>query len=198
MSSHLYIEGAESKEDQIRCREGFRKLLEKAGFEGRLPRLSACGSRNSAFSDFQTAHKNSKGGDFVAMLIDSEDPVADPEQAWLHLKTRDGWERPVGVTDEQVLLMTTTMETWVVADRDGLHRLYTHELHANALPPTNDLENRTRDEVFDKLKHATRDCSNKYQKGKRSFIALAELDPTVLKSLLPSFARAMRVLDAKL
>ena len=34
VNAHIYIEGGESKEDQIRCREGFRKLLEKAGFVG--------------------------------------------------------------------------------------------------------------------------------------------------------------------
>jgi len=95
VSAHLYIEGAESKEDQIRCREGFQKLLEKAGFAGKMPRLTACGSRNSAFGDFQTAFANAKAGQFVAMLIDSEDPVADAEQAWAHLKTRDYWEKPI-------------------------------------------------------------------------------------------------------
>lgn len=94
MSAHLYIEGAESKEDQIRCREGFRKLLEKSGFAGKMPRLSACGSRNSAFDDFKTAFANVKAGHFVAMLIDSEDPVTDADQTWAHLKNRDNWEKP--------------------------------------------------------------------------------------------------------
>jgi len=52
----LYLEGGESKDDKIRCREAFSKLLEKAGFEGRMPRLSACGGRESAFDSFRTAH----------------------------------------------------------------------------------------------------------------------------------------------
>ena len=89
MSAHLYIEGAEFKEDQIRCRAGFRRLLEKAGFTGRMPRLSACGSRNSAFDDFKMAHAAAKAGHFVAMLIDSEDPVADIAKTWRHLKARN-------------------------------------------------------------------------------------------------------------
>ena len=79
MSAHLYIEGGESKEDQIRCREGFRKLLEKAGLSGRMPRLTACGGRGSAFDDFKTAHARLKIGNYIAMLIDSEDPVVDLE-----------------------------------------------------------------------------------------------------------------------
>src|SRR5437868_14017308 len=89
VNAHLYIEGGESKEDQIRCREGFRKILERSGFSGRMPRLTACGGRASAFDDFQTAHAGKKQGDYIAMLIDSEDPVAELERTWSHLKTRD-------------------------------------------------------------------------------------------------------------
>jgi hypothetical protein len=66
VSSRLYIEGGESKEDQIRCREGFRKLIEKAGFTGRLPRLSACGGCGAAFDDFKTAHAGQKTGEYIA------------------------------------------------------------------------------------------------------------------------------------
>lgn len=128
MSAHLYIEGADSKEDQIRCREGFRRLLEKAGFSGRMPRLSACGGRNSAFDDFTTALASAKAGHFVAMLIDSEDPLVDTETTWAHLSARDGWERPEGAADEQVLFMTTCMETWIVADRVSLRIHYGHKL----------------------------------------------------------------------
>lgn len=198
MSAHMYIEGAESKEDQIRCRAGFRRLLEKAGFTGRMPRLSACGSRNSAFDDFKTAHAAAKAGHFVAMLIDSEDPVADIEKTWWHLKARDNWDQPAGGDDKQVLFMTTCMETWIVADRDTLKRHYGHKLQENALPPANDLENRGRAEVHDRLEHATRDCTNAYRKGRRSFVVVGELNPTEIEQLLPSFARAKRILAEKL
>jgi hypothetical protein len=199
VSAHLYIEGGESKEDQIRCREGFRKLIGKLGFAAgkKMPRLSACGGRNAAFDDFKTAHGSSKEGDFIAMLIDSEDPVADGEKTWEHLKTRDNWDRPAGADDEQVLLMTTCMETWIVADRDALQAHYGHKLQENALPPLIDLENRNRKEVHDKLTQATRDCSNAYAKGKRSFEVVGVLNPTALSSL-PAFARMARVLKTKL
>jgi len=120
VNTHLYIEGGESKEDQIRCREGFRKLIEKAGFLGKMPRLSACGGRGGAFDDFKTALLKSRTGYFVAMLIDSEDPLKNVEKTWEHLKIRDGWEKPSKARDEQVLFMTTCMETWIVADRGAL------------------------------------------------------------------------------
>lgn len=198
MSAHLYIEGAESKEDQIRCREGFRKLLEKAGFTGRMPRLSACGGRNAAFDDFKTAHAGAKEGHFVGLLIDSEEPIADREKTWKHLKACDNWDRPEGASDEQVLFMTTCMETWIVADRETLKKHYGHKLQEGALPPTSNLENRGRGDVHQRLEHATRDCSNAYRKGKRSFLVVGDLNPQTLESLLPSFVRAKRILNGKL
>ena len=198
MNSHLYIEGAESKEDQIRCREGFRRILEKAGFTGRLPRLKACGSRNSTFDDFKTAHKIAKPGDFVAMLVDSEDPVTNVELTWGHLKVRDNWDKPTDATDEQVFFMTTCMETWIVADRKTLEKHYGHQLQKTALPPSFNLESRGRAEVHDKLQHATRECSNAYRKGKRSFTVVGELNPTAIEALLPSFSRMKRILNDKL
>lgn len=200
MSAHLYIEGADSKEDQIRSREGFRKLLEKLGYAGqkRMPRLTACGGRDSVFNDFKTALAGASAGHFVAMLIDSEDPLADVEKTWAHLKTRDNWDKPTGATDEQVLLMTTCMESWIVADRATLREHYGHKLQENALPPTSNLESRNRSDVHDMLVRATRECSNAYQKGKRSFVVVGELNPQALDPLLPSFKRATRILNAKL
>ena len=200
MRAHLYIEGAESKEDQVRCREGFRKLIGKLGFADgkRMPRLSACGGRNSVFDDFKAAHANRKPGDYIAMLVDSEDPVADGEETWEHLKARDNWEKPAGADDEQVLFMTTCMETWIVADRETLKRHYGHNLQETALPPAINLENRGRVEVHQKLEHATRDCSNSYKKGKRSFVVVGELNPSALEAVLPSFARVKKILHCKL
>ena len=200
MSAHLYIEGGESKEDQIRCREGFSKLLGKMGFAAskKMPRLSACGSRNSAFRDFKTAIASSKAGDYIAMLVDSEDPVAEVEKPWAHLKTRDNWDKPNGADDKQVLFMSTCMETWIVADRETLKKHYGHKLKESALPPLIGLEKRNRKEVHDDLASATRDCSNAYKKGKRSFLVVGELNPDALETLLPSFARAKKIIKAKL
>lgn len=197
MSAHLYIEGGQSRIDQIRCREGFRKLLERAGFSGRMPRMIACGGRGSAFEDFKIANDAAHSREYVAILIDSEDPVADTDKTWEHLKVRDNWDKPARASDEQVLFMTTCMETWIVADRATLRKHYGHKLRESALPPLVDLENRDRHDVHDKLALATRACSNAYAKGKRSFEALAELDPSVLKAL-PSFARVIRILKQKL
>ena len=197
MKAHLYIEGGgPSKWDKIGCREGFRKLLQKSGFSDHPPGLTACGGRGATFDRFQTAHKISKGS-FVAMLVDSEDPIVNVEKTWEHLKKSDNWDKPTGATDDQVLLMTTCMETWIVADPDTLDSHYGAKLQKNSLPPLHNLENRHRHEVQDKLAHATRNCSNAYAKGKRSFEILGILDPTAFENL-PSFARMVRILNERL
>lgn len=202
MSAYIYIEGGgageQSKEVDIRCREGFRKLLGNCGFEGRMPRLVACGGRDTAFDAFKIALVVKPAGYFVALWIDSENPLADLEAAWAHLQERDQWARPEGAEDEQVLFMTTCMETCFVADRAALQAHFGNRLQTSALPPLNDLENRSRHDVQDKLMHATRNCSNAYAKGKRSFEVLGKLDPGVLAAYLPSFVRVRRILNARL
>lgn len=198
MSAYIYIEGGESREDKIRCREGFRKLIEKAGFSGIMPRLTACGGRESAFDDFKTAHAGRKVNDYIAMLVDSEDPITDLEKTWDHLKRRDQWDKPAGAMDEQVLLMTTCMETWIITDQAALQEHYGQKLQKNALPSLIELENRDRHVVHDNLVHASRNCTNAYSKGKRSFEVLAKIDPAVLKQHLPSFRRVDRILKEKL
>ncbi len=197
MSAHLYIEGGESKTDQILCRKAFSSLLQKAGLAGRLPRLTASGSRNATFDGFKTAHHGNRSGAFVAMLVDSEDPVENIGEPWPHLKKRDGWDQPLGAGDDQALLMVTSMETWIAADRDALTRHYGKQLQENALPPLYDLEARHRHSVHGQLEHATRNCSNAYRKGKRSFELLETLNVTALAQL-PSFARFIRILKDRL
>jgi hypothetical protein len=202
VSAHIYVEGGgtgeQSKDVDIRCREGFRKLLENCGFQGRMPRLVASGGRDTAFDLFKTAMTVSSSSGFAALWIDSEEPLADLESAWKHLNERDGWAQPAGATDDQVLFMTTCMETWLVADRAALKTHFKDELQDSALPPLNDLESRHRHDVQDNLTHATRKCSNAYEKGKRSFEILGKLNPAVLEQHLPSFVRVKRILKKHL
>lgn len=204
VSAHLYIEGGgNSKEEKIRCREAFASLLNSQGFGGRMPRLTACGGRGAAFDDFKTAHASAKQDHFVGLLIDSEDPLAMPtdplqQQTWEHLRQRDDWAQPNCATDDQVLFMTTCMETWIAADRETLRAHYRQGLNENQLPPTGQLESRQRHSVQHALQNATSACSNAYRKGRRSYEVLGKLKPVVLAALLPSFARAMAILEQKL
>lgn len=204
MSAYIYIEGgargAGSKDLNIRCQEAFHKLLDSMGFMGRKPRLVACGSRSAVYDRF-VVQNSQNVGDYVAMWIDSEEPMANPEAAWKHLRTVTtvpSWAQPQGAENDQVLFMTTCMETWIVADRDVLSDHYRDELQESALPPLVGLEQRGRHDVQNMLEHATRNCSNAYSKGKRSFEVFAKLTPAVLERHLPSFVRIRRILNTRL
>jgi hypothetical protein len=204
VSSYIYIEGGgagpDSKDLDIRCREGFRKLLENCGFAAtkRMPRLVACGGRSVAFNKFAIAHRDKAAGDFVALWLDSEEPMDDIEAAWQHLRQRDQWARPEGALDEQVLFMTTCMETWFVADRAALTAHFKNRFSVSALPPLNELENRNRQYVQSRLINATRQCSNTYAKGIKSYEIMGILSPAVLEQYLPSFVRIRRILRLRL
>jgi hypothetical protein len=204
VNSYIYIEGGgsgpDSKDLNIRCREGFRKLLENCGFAAtkRMPRLVACGGRGAAFDKFAIAHSAKAAGDFVALWLDSEEPIDDIEAAWQHLRQRDQWTKPAGALDEQVLFMTTCMETWFVADRAALTAHFEDRFQDSALPPLNDLERRRREDVQRRLINATRQCSNPYAKGIKSYELLGNLSPSVLEQYLPSFLRIRRILGLRL
>ncbi len=163
-----------------------------------MPRLVACGGREAAFDDFVTAHACARDSDFIALWVDSEEPMADIERAWDHLRDRDGWNAPPDCEDAQVLLMVTCMETWIVTDRATLRSHFGASLQVSALPALTNMEARTRDAVQNALVHATRSCRNSYEKGKGSFEILGKLDPAVLREHLPSFVRCERILEEKL
>ena len=84
---------------------------------------------------------------------------------------------PPGATDEQVLLMATCMETWIVADGRALAAHYGQCLQRSALPAVNNLESKDTKTVQDSLFHATRNCTGPYDKGKKSYPESTEGGP---------------------
>ncbi|MBP7053025.1 MAG: DUF4276 family protein [Phycisphaerae bacterium] len=197
----LYIEGGgDSRSLHIKCREGFRKLLERAGFKGRMPSTRACGGRNAAYDDFKTALRTAAAGDYPVLLVDSEAPVNQPRSPWQHLQSRDGWEQPAGADDDQAQLMVQCMETWCLADRNALGEFFGSRLRENALPSLDNLEAKAKETVQEALANATRDCGRQrgYEKGRRSFELLGQLDPAELKTHLPHFVRLCQMLESRL
>jgi len=53
-------------------------------------------------------------------------------------------------------------------------------------------------ELFDLLKHATRNYPDPYEKGKKSFELLSLLHAKTLQKYLPSVVRSWRILDKNL
>ena len=206
MSVTVFVEGGGNKATDSACKQGFRSLLTRAGFAGRRPKVIPCGSRKDAYDDFKTALRN--GDEYPILLVDSEDPVADanlpdaePGGAWRHLAQRadDRWERPSGADDDQAQLMVTTMETWLIADRQAVIA-YFPGMNANALPPDSELESRRkRDVIDDGLQRATqRSSKGRYHKGNHAFDLLGRVDPDELRRRLPHFQRFVDALDSHL
>jgi hypothetical protein len=194
----LYIEGGGDRSSlHIKCREAFRKLLERAGFTGRMPSTKACGTRRDAFDDFKTALRTAGQNDYPVLLVDSEAPVTAPP--WSHLHARDGWTALKDAHDDQAQLMVQCMETWCVADRNALHAYFGQHLRENALPSLDGLEATSKDDVQRALAQSTRECGSRreYRKGKRAFELLATLDPAVLRNHLPYFVRLCDMLHAR-
>lgn len=196
MTVKIYVEGGgDGKYLRSSCREGFRSLFTNAGVVGAKFQVVACGPRNEAFRSFCIALAKNDGP--VLLLVDSEDSMSDISKTWEHLGRRDGWKRPKGADDETVLMMTTTMETWLVADREALAKRFGKNFRSSALPPTNSLEVRPRNEVLEALESASKDCSGAYRKDRSSFLLLGQVNPKILQELLPSFRRALAILKTE-
>jgi hypothetical protein len=185
VSVTIFVEGGgDSKELKSRCREGFSKLIKKLGFVGHMPSIIACGGRNDTYNMFNTAMISAGYDEYPILLVDSEDPISS-DRPWDHLYVRDRWDRPVGANDDQAQMMVTCMETWIMADHEALHRVFGSCLREGTLISANNLEERSRQELLEALKSATNNCGiNKgYDKGKRSFQILAELNTRSLENL---------------
>jgi Domain of unknown function (DUF4276) len=176
----IYIEGSTHTKGTT-LREGFRKLLEQAGLRNRMPKTVACGGRDQAFDKFKNALLYPEKNTVYLLLVDSEDPVS--ATPWQHLKTRDNWQTPPDATDDQVHFMATCMETWLIADRRNLQQFFGSRFHENALPATDQPEQRNRKALFAALENATRDCRTPYKKGQISFELLATTNPKHLQGL---------------
>jgi hypothetical protein len=132
---HLYVEGGGGDVSSLKtaCRKGFRDFLNKAGLEGSMPRIVACGGRRQAYDRFCIALKQGKQA--AMLLVDSEEPVS-VASPWDHLLQRKGdqWEKPPGSADDDCHFMVQCMESWFLADRDTLRTFFGQGYQANALP----------------------------------------------------------------
>jgi hypothetical protein len=199
----LFVEGGgTSKSLRAECREAFNTWLRSAGLRN-FPRIVASGGRDEAYRDFKTALAN---GEAAILLVDSEDEVAAACQAggpenwlpWHHLKTRDGWDRPVGSADLDCHLMVECMENWFLGDAGALKSFFGLGFKDNQLPAAHpSLEAVSKARMLDGLKAASAKCKTKdpYGKGPHSFKILKLLDANLIVANAPwakRFADEMR------
>ena len=192
MNVRLYVEGGgdHNKALQTQCRRGFSEFIKKAGLEGRMPRVVACGGRHQAYDSFCTAHAESGNVSAPVLLVDSEEPVSalDP---WEHVRGRpgDGWERPQGASEDQLHFMVQAMEAWFHADKDTVAEYFGQEFRLAALSPRGDIENIPKADLFSGLRQATGCCQKgEYSKGGHSFQILARIDPARIRAASPKHA----------
>ena len=175
----IYVEGGgQGKNLKSKCREGFGEFFKKAGLANQMPRIKACGSRNNALDDFREAARRARDDRIPILLVDSEGTVQRNNRPWQYLRSRDGWERPDGVTDSQAQLMVQSMESWFLADVSALESYFGPGFRSAAIPQRNDIELVPKDDVFEQLESASRGSKKRtYSKGRHSFDILARIDP---------------------
>lgn len=199
----LYVEGGGHRAVlKAQLRKGFRDLLVKAGFAGRLPKVVACGPRGRTYQNFKAELR--RGNSYPILLVDSESVVQSQHQppnssgAWQHLDSSDHWTQPIQASNDQAQLMAACMETWLMAD----HKVwlsYSPGLNPGRLLPVKGLEERQKEDVIQALKSATASSRRgRYDKGRDSFAVLGLVDPTRLERWLPHFRRFVETLDARL
>ena len=175
----IYVEGGgQGKHLKAKCREGFGEFFKKAGLANHMPRIKACGSRTNALEDFREAVRRAKDDRIPILLVDSEGTVQRNNRPWQHLRSRDGWERPAGVSESQAQLMVQNMESWFLADVSALESFFGTGFRSAAIPQRNDIERIPKDDVEEQLESASRGSNKRaYNKGRHSFDILARIDP---------------------
>lgn len=136
---------------------------------------------------------------FIVLLVDSEGPVDPRHTPWEHLRTRDHWNQPAAVADDQVHLMVQCMEAWFLADRDALTDFYGPDFNDNALPSNPDIEHIAKTDVIRALENATRHTSTKgrYHKTYHGFKLLGLIDPIRVRGASTHANRLCAVLVAR-
>ncbi len=92
------------------------------------------------------------------LLVDSEDPIAITVAPWTHLRDRvgDGWVQPAGADETRCQMMVACMEAWFLGDPANLKEHYGGNFDETKLPPANQAETRTKTDINNALRQATR------------------------------------------
>lgn len=195
----IYVEGGgDASALRRECRRAFTEFFRRAGFAGRMPSVVACGSRRSAFEDFRAAVRRSSEDQFLMLLVDSEEAVADADTPWQHVSKRDRWSRPACAADDSLCLMVQCMEAWLVADTDNLKAYYGQGFNLRKLPRRPEVERIPKADLYAALDSATRNCkkgSYGRSKGRHSFGILATVDPAKVAAASPHAKRLLETLQ---
>jgi hypothetical protein len=204
----VYVEGGGNTAGQkAELRQGFDALFVNEKSKAREKRGSlrfvCCGGRQQAYDAFINALNVNQGG-INALLVDSEtavppvpaDEVKDAVIRVAHLQAKggtegrgqgDGWGF-AGVVSNRIHLMVQCMEAWIVADPDALQEFYHQDFKRDALPKQPNLENASKKDIYERLRHATENTQKgEYGKIKHASKLLVLISPDRVSLRCPRF-----------
>ena len=196
----IYVEGGgDQRFGKAFVQEGFSKFLSPLREMSRERRIRwyvvACGSRQSAFNDFEIALKQHRNA-FNVLLVDAEGPVTRPP--WEHLQDRDRWSMQ-GIPGDHCHLMVQVMEAWIVADIETLRRFYGQGFNAKPIPGQDDVESISKTDLERALIQATRNTQKgEYHKIRHGTKILGLVDVSKVRNQARYCERMFRTLSDKI
>ena len=193
----LFIEGGgDAKKIRSNFRDGFRALVGKVALN--RPRIIACGPRGDAFDKFRSALAR---GESALLLVDSEARVSSGNfgRPWLHLKERDGWQKPQGAGDDHVHLMAQCMESWFIADTNAMQNHFGRGFKPAKLPGNPDVEEVAKSNVMSGLEASVKETQKGgYHKTRDGFALIGIINPSRVAERAPHARRFFDALRQKL
>jgi|SRR5215472_2913259 len=184
----IYFEGDKQ------LRPGFRSFLKgivDAARQKRCrPELVATGG--TPVEDFHTAWKSHPNA-WNVLLLDSDCSMEGELADLCRSKKLDPKHT------EFVFWMVEVMESWFLADIDILKRYYGDGFQESALRGNPEVEKIRKDDVFSRLKKATKGTKRgEYHKTKHAPALLAAVDVSLVRSAAPNCERMFRIILKRL
>lgn len=193
----IYMEGGGSGRGRNTLRRGMDRFLaapkERARSRAFSWKLVCCGSREDAYRRLGNAVAFAEPHETVILLVDAEDFVVRSPRA--HLREEDNWDLSFA-SENTVHLMTQIMETWLVADPEGLARYYGGRFNPAKLPRRMDLEQEPKTRVENGLRDATKDTGKgPYHNIEHASELLGQIDPAKVRARCRHCKRLFEELD---
>lgn len=192
----LYVEGDKSRkkrDSDINLRKGFhtffKEVIDKARAKNIKWNTIPCGA--GAVKAFKYAIGNNPEA-FNILLIDSEGPVSNSPKEFITNKSRYNFN---DVEESRFHLMIELMESWFVADKDGLSEFYGKGFRRSSLPRRKNVEKIPKSEVLSSIRNATKDSKKgKYHKTRHAPRILCDLNTEKIRETAPHCNRLFETL----
>ena len=195
VTAKLYIEGGgnavrggrrRGDSLEIRFRKGWKAFFKAADVGGRV-KVVRGGGRKQTYDMFAAAVRNRSADTLPLLLVDSEAPVQPGHSPWQHLWARkeDRWPRPDGVGDDQAFLMVQFMETWFLADKEGLRRYFGQGFREQPIRQWQNLEEVPKRDAERVLEQATTASKKGAYDKSRDIKLLEYINPARVRAACP-------------